>query len=303
MSGNARALDAQLLDALQSGLLAPLRLRVVRDQSLCLELRGSEIHIYYRGGRLVNVARRGERYTASFDANYLADASHALARTDLVADTDVAAWIGAIPHLKEAMDLWLGAHPKGEREAQQHILRDNNFGAVARASDCYVIDIEYAVDEGRFDFIAVHWPSTPAGRKQAEHRRLMLGEVKFGDGALTGTAGLHAHITAVNNYLARSGKLAALKEDMVRVFNQKRALGLIDCGKDLISFSDEAPMLLLVLTNHDPDTSNLRELLRTLPPSPHAELRIATASLFGYGLFDPAILTVAEAFERFGPCI
>ncbi len=60
---------------------------------------------------------------------------------------------------------------------------------------------------------------------------------------------------------------------------------------------------MLVLANHDPDKSRLRELLRTLPPSPHADLRIATACMFGYGLFDPAVLTVDEALVRFAGCI
>jgi hypothetical protein len=40
-----------------------------------------------------------------------------------------------------------------------------------------------------------------------------------------------------------------------------------------------------------------------MPPSPHAELRIATGSLLGYGLYDPAILTVGEALSRFEACI
>ena len=58
-----------------------------------------------------------------------------------------------------------------------------------------------------------------------------------------------------------------------------------------------------MLVNHDPDKSRLHELLRALPPSPHAELRIATGSLLGYGLYDPAILTVGEALSRFEACI
>jgi hypothetical protein len=198
------------------------------------------------------------------------------------------------------MDL---AQPGEEREVQQLILRDNNLGCIARSTDYYVCDIEYANQHGRFDLVAVRWPSTPATRKKQDDHRLVLGEVKFGDGALEGTAGLHSHVNDVNGYLAAPGSLAALKEEMLRVFNQKRALGLIDCEKDLTGFSDEPPMLLLVLVNHDPDKSRLRELLRTLPPSPHAELRIATGSLLGYGLYDPAILTIDEALARFDACI
>jgi len=112
-----------------------------------------------------------------------------------------------------------------------------------------------------------------------------------------------AGLQAADRLVSFAGNLAAIKEEMLRVFNQKRALGLVDCEKDLRGFSDEPPMLLLVLVNHDPDKSRLRELLRTLPPSPHAELRIATGSLLGYGLYDPAILTIYEALARFEACI
>jgi hypothetical protein len=131
----------------------------------------------------------------------------------------------------------------------------------------------------------------------------VVSEVKFGDGALKGESGLHEHIDDVNGYLAVPGNLAALKEQMLCVFNQKRALGLVDCKKNLTGFSDEPPVLLLVLANHDPESTLLRELLGSLPPSPHAELRIATGSLIGYGLYDPAILTIDEACTRLGACI
>lgn len=103
----------------------------------------------------------------------------------------------------------------------------------------------------------------------------------------------------MNAFLQEDGQLAALKEDMVRVFNQKRALGLMSCKKDLVGFSDERPLLLLVLANHKPRKSKLRELLRSMPPSPHAELRIATGGLLGYGLYDPAVITIDDALSRF----
>ena len=92
---------------------------------------------------------------------------------------------------------------------------------------------------------------------------------------------------------------------MVGVFNQKRNLNIIDCGKDLGSFSDEKPRLLLAFVNHDPGKSKLRDLLKKdeLPDSPHAELCIATASFLGYGLYDQGLHSVKEAKKRFGDYI
>ena len=54
-----------------------------------------------------------------------------------------------------------------------------------------------------------------------------------------------------------------------------------------------------LLANHDPGSSKLREILSALPPSPHAELRIAAGGLLGYALYDPAILPLSEAQTRF----
>ena len=299
-----RGLSLEFLAALKEGLLFPLRERVNADRTLCLELRCDSINVYYRGGSLVRVSRAPGGYAAFFETKYFEGAGAPFALPDRLREpADVATWLSAIPLLKQSMDLFLGRHPKDEREIQQMILRDNNIGAIARSTDYFVCDIEYANLHGRFDLVAVRWPSTPPERKTQDHRRLVLAEVKHGDGALTGDAGLHQHILDVNSFLADQSKVTALKEEMMRVFNQKRALDLVDCEKDLQSFSDEAPLLLLILVNHDPGKSRLRELLGSPPPSPHAELRIATGCLLGYGLYDPAILTIGDTLARFTDCI
>lgn len=301
MSGkSSRGLSPSFLADLQTGLLRPILERVKRDQSLCLEIRDNYINIYYRGGNVMRVSSANTGYSAFFDTKYFQGPVSPMPNPQLRNTSDVDAWLAALPTLKEAMDLW---QPGAEREVQQLMLRDNNVSGIARSTDYYVCDIEYACDHGRFDLVAVRWPSTAAARKKQEGHRLVLGEVKFGDGALDGTAGLHAHINNVNHFLAAPGKLASLKNEILHVFNQKRALGLIDCERDLIGLSDEPPILLLVLVNHDPDKSRLRNLLRTLPPSPHADLRVATGSLLGYGLYDCAILTIDEALARFAACI
>ena len=296
-----RGLSPDFLAALQTGVLSPFLHRVHADRSLCLEIREDYINVYYRGGSLLKISRSGSRYDAFFDENYLlAGQSLALPRPSLLSSSDVTAWLDILARLKDAMDLFFGRHPKEEREIQQMLLRDNNFGSLARSTDYYICDIEYANSHGRFDIVGVHWPSTPVSRKRNAGHRLVLGEVKQGDMALDGSSGLHSHITDMNNHLEDPGTVEAIKTEMVTVFNQKRALGLIDCGKDLVPFSDERPLLVLMLVNHDPDKSRLRQLLRELPESPHAELRVATSSLLGYGLYDPGVMTIDDALARFG---
>ena len=213
---------------------------------------------------------------------------------------DVCTWIDSIPFMKTTMDLWFGLHPKEEREVQQLIVRDNNFGKMSNATDYFICDIEYANRQGRFDLVAAHWQSKAAARKRQRDRRLVLGEVKVGDAALKGKSGLAQHVLDIDAFLATPDNLTRLKEEMVRVFNQKRDLGFIKPGRELLAFTDKKPMLLLVLVNHDPDSRKLRDVLATLPPCRHAEIYVATSCFMGYGLFDPAILPLRDTLSLFG---
>jgi hypothetical protein len=184
----ARRLSEGFLSDLKDGFLLPLLERVKTDRSLCLEIRENYVNIYYRGGNLLKLGAAPAGYLAFFDPKYAkGDAgvlSNALPAAEVRSDADVGAWLAMIPTLKLAMDLFLGRHPKEEREAQQLILRENNFGGTSRATDYFICDIEYANPHGRFDLVAVHWPSDGAIRKKKDGRRLVLVEVKYGDVAI-----------------------------------------------------------------------------------------------------------------------
>ena len=298
-----RALSQRFLDDLREGILTPIRDRVLQDRSLCLEIRDDYVNIYYRGGNLLKLSSAATGYVAFFDPEYSKDNGGALCQplpdAEIQKSENVSAWLSILSSLKLAMDLYLGMHPKEEREAQQLILRDNNFGGMSRATDYYVCDIEYANPHGRFDLVAVHWPSASSIRKRQDDRRLVLVEVKYGDGAIANPAGIHSHVIDINRFLEDNANLQALKDEMVGVFNQKRALGLINCSKDLVAFSEEPPILLLVLVNHDPESSLLRTSFKSLPPSPHAEVYLATGCFMGYGLFDQGVVPLNDALTRF----
>lgn len=290
-----RGLSPTFHQDLLGGRLAALLDRVRLDRTLDLQLRDDYLNVYYRGGNLLCLRRAGHTYQATFDIRYALGEDLPLPTPTITCREHLRAWIEAFPVIKQAMDLYFGHHPKEEREIQQLIARDNNLGSVSRATDFYVCDIEYANPHGRFDLVGVHWPSTGPERKRADGRRLVIGEVKQGDNALSGRAGVHAHVRDVDAFLADPDRLRRLKEAMVEVFNQKRVMGLMNCGRDLNGFSDEPPVLLFVLANHDPEKTRLRAELATMPATEHCEVRIATSSLVGYGLFDPMIRTVPEA--------
>ena len=297
-----RSLGDDFLSSLARGCLVELVEMVRSDTTLDLELRGDYVNVYYRGSNLLKVRQStgsvGE-YSVHSDRNYFAAGTE----VDLPPGPTVRQqeelhpWLAICPTLKRAVDQWLvRVKANSEREIQQLTVRDNNFSVVARDTDYYVCDIEYQSEHGRFDMIAVHWPSTSADRKRADDRRLAFVEFKYGDGALDN---LHEHVRHVNQFVADTHRLSEFKRDMVDVFNQKLALQLIDCGKELGTFGDQRPLLILALANHDPRKTALSNLLNTLPSSPNVDLRVPTASFLGYGLYDQGMHSVQTVQNQY----
>ena len=300
-----RALSPEFVEDLgKEGVLGSITDMVRNDKSLCLELRGKYINVYYRGGNLMKISssRSSGTYSVEFNKNYF--------RGTIVPDFpdriikskgDSERWVEFAPTLKRSMDLY--SRRREEREFQQIILRDNNFGSSALQTDYYICDIEYANNFGQCDMIAVHWPSIGAIRRNGDDRRLAFVEVKYGDKSLKGKSGICDHIKHIDRFASDHRNLYNIKQEMVDVFNQKKKLGLITCKGNFMSFSNEKPLLMLALVNHDPDSTILRDMLRNLPESPHIELRIATASFLGYGLYDQGIHALDSAWGRFSEYI
>jgi len=296
-----RGLSKTFMTILKSGFLEPILDLVIRDSTLCLEIRDNYVNIYYRGGNILKIEQRHDSFTAFFDREYLNDDSTRIPiLPDLLASSDdVERWIDAIPFLKHEMDLWLGKHPKNERESQQLMLRENNFGNSAKGTDYFICDIEYANLDRRFDLIAVHWPSSAAQRKNNRNLPLAFIEMKYLDNALSETAGLRKHIDDTCKFLEDPHNLANLKDEMKMVFNQKLDFCLIDNEKPIESFSSDNPEYILALANHDPDSSILKRELNTLTHCPHLELKSATSNFMGYGLYDQNIYTLDVFMRRF----
>ena len=275
-----RALGGAFLDDLADGVLAPLLERVKLDATLNLELRGEHINVYYRGGSLLKVSVSGPAggYDVFFDGKHFRGEEVVDYPRAVGTAQDVRHLFEVTPFLKRAMDRFFTKRRNEEGEVQQRIVYDNNASSIALGTDYYACDIEYMSSHGKFDIVAVHWPSSSHERKRSRDRRLVFIEVKHGDDAVSGASGIVAHVRDVNAFASDAGRLEEIKSDMVRVFNQKRSLGLMKCNKDLESFGAEKPLFVLMLANHDPDSIKLRRELGKLPQSAHVELRLGTAS-------------------------
>jgi len=296
-----RGLRRNFITNLTSGLLGQILDLVKHDSTLCLEIRENYINIYYRGGNIIRIVEDGSIFKASFDREYLIESSTKVPSLPLAINNvdDVEVWLNAIPSLKHEMDLWFGRHPKDEREFQQLMLRENNLGNSAKGTDYFICDIEYANHTGRFDLVAVKWPSTSVHRKNNKDLKLAFVEMKYLDNALTGNAGLCKHIEDINTFLAKNDNLENIKEEMKFIFNQKLELGLINNQKPIESFSNEKPEFILALINHDPASSILRNELEKLPDCPNAEIKIATSNFMGYGLYSQGIYSIDEFSNKY----
>jgi len=296
-----RILSDNFVSTLKAGFFQPLLGLIKLDYTLCLEIREHYVNIYYRGGNIIRIEENQGAFRACFDRKYL---NKDLTRVpdlpnNLNGPRDIEAWINAIPILKHEMDLWFGDHPKNEREFQQLMLRENNFGNSAKSTDYFICDIEYANYTGRFDLIAVHWPSSSTGRKNNRDLRLAFIEMKYLDNALAGAAGLDKHIEDINTFLSESANLGNIKKEMKSLFKQKLELGLINNQKSIESFSDDKPEFILALVNHDPESTILRKELANLPDCPNAEIKVATSNFMGYGLFSQGIYGLDEFLDKF----
>jgi hypothetical protein len=307
-----RILSARFIEDLKSGFLAPILQRIQKDATLDLEIRDDSLNIYYRGGNLCFIRRDHDSvyefifntdYTRNSDTAGLEKSNEIITKLpSRVADgSGVLVWVEAFPHIKLMMDVWLGIHGGAEKEFQQFLARENNLEL--QSSDYFICDLEYANAKARarFDALAVHWPSIAHERKGGKDHRLAIVEMKYGDGALTGRAGIIKHIEDANSACGDPIRLEQIKADAIFCFNQKRDFGLMKIGRALESFGSTKPELVFALAAHDPESSILARELAKVSESDyeHIDIKIAVGGFFGYGLFEQNVYSATDFKKAF----
>lgn len=292
-------LSDEFLAALNRGELRWLTDRVRQDQTLDLEIRDDQIQVYYRGGRLMLVQRRGQAYPSAFDTSYVA--AGRILPCAVPTDARMSeVWLAAIPLLKQEMDFYFATvRSMPEREFQQQLVRQNNQCEIANSTDYFICSMEYQSPMGRFDSVAVHWPSNGPCRKQRDRLPLALVEIKYGDQAIAGECGLLEHLRDFATLARDPQRIEQLCAEMTCVFQQKHQLGLIPGTSHAVeSISAERLQVLFVLANTDPSASLLARALdevnEEFSPLFPGGIWISRASQFGAGLFQDQNLSVAE---------
>ena len=302
-----RALDEKMFkDFQEGGVLHDLLDYVQSDDTLDLEFRGEGCaNIYYRGGSLFCIERSGDGYTLTFDTKYCIACDEGMEKTP-----SLRAAVGLIPLYKHAMDVWFAKNRKYEREFQQVVVRENNrHGEISHASDYYITDVEYVSDEksaknSRFDMVAVKWLSTSSARKNESAPTLSVIEMKYGDNAYDGSAGLEKHLCDFDTFV-RGVEMDAFCADMAKVFRQKCKLGLIpDMAekKHDILISKEDMELIFLIANHDPDKTKLGTVVDRIAELAREReypftIKFATASMMGYTLYADQMKSLEEMQE------
>ncbi len=300
-----RGINSTFLAALKNGYLSPVLQRVKLDRTLDLQIRDNYINIYYRGASLSKITDS----SADFNLNYLKAYNEAVPAVlkklnfplPIKNSEDSDRLISLFPYLKEAVDLYLGTNEKCEREFQQLLSRTNNYSPISNDTDYLICDIEYTHSqyrELRLDLTAAKWPSNATDRKYPEKMKFALIEMKYGDGALCGSAGILKHVNDLKNIAPH---MDTLRNEMITVLKQKSELGLIlksalnrNDRLEKISFSDtnSKPEWILVAADHKPESTvlfrelkNLKEIVDEEADFPF-EIKIAVSSFMGFGLYE-----------------
>ncbi|GFM37367.1 hypothetical protein [Desulfovibrio psychrotolerans] len=305
-----RKLSPEFITDLKNGNLTPVLKRVRDDHTLDLQIRDNEIHIYYRGGKLVGIKRNNNTnsYKMDFDKNYLKDPSYFVNLPyDVSSMNDAQRWVNDFQFLKLEMDIHFSKNMKPEREFQQLVSRENSYSRVSNLTDYFIVDVEFEKTVNtistKFDAMAIYWPSTSSARKfiESPSQKLAIIEVKYSDSALSGSSGIVEHMEKTVACLREPGDCEEIKITICEQFNQKRELGLVlfskNGNKNAVPELSGRPIYILLLANHDPASKVLRNELNSdafnqayMALQQYADVKFATSSFMGYGLFEECML-------------
>ena len=301
-----RKLSAKFMGDLvdSDGVLHPILTRVKKDHTLMLAIRENFINIYYRGGNILKIMEHNKgSYQASFDDRY--NKSGLLipdSPSEINNQNDSRSWIDSFPSRKNIMDEYFSTYGKAEREFQQLIARENNNSTISNESEYFVSDIEVAEPYARFDIMAIRWLA--AQRKNGSNCKAALIEMKYGDSALTGSAGLLKHLKDMEKLITNKDGYSKLLETMESQFTQLDELGLLKFNKGTSNAKvklnpDEITEVIFVIANHNPRSPKLKTILSDPEIDKYAQsqlfdLKFYVASFAGYGLHAKCMFPLVE---------
>ena len=309
-----KTLSKKFMDDLTdiNGCLYPVLERVRKDHTLLLSIRKDYINIYYRGGNILKLEKNAnDTYKPSFDPQY--DKSGKLLPslmtnlTNIENKNDAMEWVESFQSLKLVMDFYFSQKAKPEREFQQLVARENNDSTISNESEYFIADIEFADTElgAKFDMLGVKWLANQ--RKNGSNCKAALIEMKYGDGALDGSAGIIKHLKDMTALISDSERYREFLRTMESKFDQLDQLGLLGfnrCKSETkVKFDDsDKPEVIFILANHNPRSTKLNKILNNPELDEYVkrnlfDLRFFVSSFSGYGLHSKCMLSLDEFRE------
>lgn len=302
-----RALKTEFLNEfLAEGSECNKILKIVReDNDLMMFLRGDYVTVYYKSLQILRIDGGNRFY---IDKNYGIDPN------------ERESWERYFEEAKTSLDAHSRKNKdKLEKEIQQRIIRENNYGRKSAGTDYYIFDIEYVPpsgrEGGRFDALAFCWPTKE--RKNGDSLQLALIEIKVGETAISGSSGVFDHYKSTANFLDALNKNTEEKEaffnDMDEIIGQLRRLGLLiirransnEENPHQVTISRENPQLIFALANYSPNAKRLngelqsiREYNKQLNAEMPFELLFATSPCIGYALYSKYMLGIDDFAEK-----
>jgi hypothetical protein len=269
-----RGLSSNFMAALQTGVLAGLRQRVLVDRDLDLQIRTGYLNVYYKGSSLLKLTELASaRYHVEIHAKFLGS----LVLPDITDETTAQLFLDAIPRLKEA--IITSDKASLEVEYEQLVIRANNLESRTN-SEYFIVDRQYVRAGARFDLIGVCWPRER--RKKHQEIAPCFFEIKFA---------LNADIREIHDQLKRYYDLIAqnassFAQEIEHIFKQKLELGLFNQDQDrleamktlTIAQDLEKFQFVVVLVDFNPFSTLFEEAEASLTALPFArQIRVFRA--------------------------
>lgn len=291
----------------KNGKLSIITEIVRQDPYLDLEMRGDCVILYYRGGKLLTI--RGIDDYETLDDKYYISEDEARVSFDIMNPFEYISKAKFIIDKHEAAQIECSDNMKrlvsklGEKEIQQRVVYENNMSVNAEETEYFIADIEWAensVLKGRADIVAFRW-------ERMNHRRrslkLVLIEVKQGNGAVSGNNGLEKHYNDFLKFKAHKESVTTIGQDMLTILKQKHQLGLIKGLDKLFMRGDKPaepiiepePDFLFLLSNYHHFSRKLKTECDKLPDN----AKFILSSFMGYGLYEAFVKTKKQLNEMF----
>lgn len=298
-----RRLNDNLFNDLKTGKLHSLLEYVQNDDTLDLEFRENSFTLYYRGGEILKVGNKGESFEwRNLNEEYL--------HGDKL-DCNAEQFEEYIPKAKHLIDKHIYIATKnhlGEKEIQQLVVKENNYSPFSNDTDYFIVDMEYAEGNSRFDLIALRWESNVDARK-SNKVSLAIIEVKQGIKSIMSSSlspGLRKHQRDFNAFVekkrkAKKNTLEAFCDDMLKIFKQKCELGLIKANNKINNITQEFD---LQLATPDLDficlLANFKDNSRALDIEfiGMEECKFISSSYMGYGLYANHVFTIHPKYPN-----